>query len=95
MKKALMCHRYDGYHRQANIYYEIIFSYQTIREESSMIEKQKYRNFFLETLPHDKIRELQLKKFKRIFEWTLRQNFGQPQDAGAEFLRHSGSVDPS
>jgi len=35
-----------------------------------MIEKQKYWNPFLETLPHGKIRELQMKKFKRIFEWT-------------------------
>ena len=32
--------------------------------------RQKYWNPVLETLPHEKIRQLQLNKFKRIFEWT-------------------------
>ncbi len=32
--------------------------------------KQKYWNPVLETLPHEKIRQLQLNKFKRIFKWT-------------------------
>ncbi|MFC1867503.1 phenylacetate--CoA ligase family protein [Thermodesulfobacteriota bacterium] len=35
-----------------------------------MIKKQKYWNPFLETLPQEKIRDLQLKKFKAIFEWA-------------------------
>jgi phenylacetate-CoA ligase len=32
--------------------------------------KQKYWNPVLETLPQEKIRQLQLKKFKQIFRWT-------------------------
>jgi phenylacetate-coenzyme A ligase PaaK-like adenylate-forming protein len=32
--------------------------------------KQKYWNPVLETLPHEKIRQLQLNKFKQIFKWT-------------------------
>ena len=32
--------------------------------------QQKYWNPVLETLPHEKIRQLQLKKFKQIFRWT-------------------------
>ncbi|MBW1782075.1 MAG: phenylacetate--CoA ligase family protein [Deltaproteobacteria bacterium] len=32
--------------------------------------KQKYWNPVLETLPHERMRELQLKKFKRLFRWT-------------------------
>ena len=34
-----------------------------------MISDQKYWNPVLETLPHEKIRHLQLEKFKRIFKW--------------------------
>jgi phenylacetate-CoA ligase len=36
-----------------------------------MIEEQRYWNPVLETLPYDKIRILQLKKFKRIFKWAF------------------------
>ena len=35
-----------------------------------MLDKQKYWNPVLETLPLEKIRQLQLKKFKQIFRWT-------------------------
>ncbi len=35
-----------------------------------MISAQKYWNPVLETLPHDKIRALQLAKFKNIFQWA-------------------------
>ncbi len=35
-----------------------------------MIDDQKYWNPFLETLNEEKIRELQFKKFKRIFQWA-------------------------
>ncbi len=35
---------------------------------------QKYWNPVLETLPQEKIRQLQLKKFKRIFEWTYERS---------------------
>ena len=35
-----------------------------------MIEEQKYWNPVMETLPYNKIQKLQLKKFKRLFEWT-------------------------
>ena len=35
-----------------------------------MIETQKYWNPVMETLPHEKIRELQFKKFKRLFQWA-------------------------
>ena len=35
-----------------------------------MITEQKYWNPVLETIPHEKIRKLQLEKFKRIFRWT-------------------------
>jgi phenylacetate-CoA ligase len=35
-----------------------------------MTDEQKYWNPVLETLPEDKIRRLQLKKFKRIFRWA-------------------------
>jgi phenylacetate-CoA ligase len=35
-----------------------------------MISKQKYWNPVLETLPHEKIRKLQLEKFKKIFSWA-------------------------
>jgi len=35
-----------------------------------MMYKQKYWNPVLETLPHERMRELQLKKFKRLFRWT-------------------------
>lgn len=34
-----------------------------------MWKEQKYWNPVLETLPHEKIRELQLKKFRKIFSW--------------------------
>jgi phenylacetate-CoA ligase len=35
-----------------------------------MIADQKYWNPVLETLPRDRLRDLQLKKFKRIFQWA-------------------------
>ena len=35
-----------------------------------MISEEKYWNPFLETLAHEKIRGLQLRKFKKIFQWT-------------------------
>ena len=35
-----------------------------------MLEDQKYWNPLLETLPREKIRALQLAKFRRIFKWT-------------------------
>ena len=35
-----------------------------------MLADQRYWNPVLETLDHDKIRQLQLKKFKRIFSWA-------------------------
>ncbi len=35
-----------------------------------MIEKQKYWNPVLETLPEEKLRKLQVKKFRRIFQWA-------------------------
>jgi phenylacetate-CoA ligase len=35
-----------------------------------MIKEQRYWNPVMETLPHDKIQTLQLKKFKRLFEWA-------------------------
>jgi phenylacetate-CoA ligase len=35
-----------------------------------MIDAQKYWNPFLETLSHERLRELQFKKFKRIFQWA-------------------------
>jgi len=35
-----------------------------------MISEQKYWNPILETLPREKIRKLQLEKFKRIFSWA-------------------------
>jgi phenylacetate-coenzyme A ligase PaaK-like adenylate-forming protein len=39
-----------------------------------MLAEQKYWNPVLETLPQEKIRQLQLKKFKRIFEWTYERS---------------------
>ena len=35
-----------------------------------MISEQRYWNPVLETLPREKLRALQLKKFKSIFRWT-------------------------
>ena len=35
-----------------------------------MISEQRYWNPVLETLPREKLRALQLKKFKSIFEWA-------------------------
>jgi len=35
-----------------------------------MIKEQRYWNPAMETLPHEKIQTLQLKKFKRLFEWA-------------------------
>jgi len=35
-----------------------------------MIDDQKYWNPILETLPQEKLRDLQFEKFKRIFEWA-------------------------
>ena len=40
------------------------------RITNKMIHDQKYWNPVLETLPQEKLRDLQLKKFKRIFEWA-------------------------
>jgi phenylacetate-CoA ligase len=40
----------------------------------SMIEEQKYWNPVLETLPQEEIKNLQLKKFKRIFEWAYEKS---------------------
>ena len=39
-----------------------------------MIEVQKYWNPVLETLPLEKLRALQLKKFKRIFNWAYQKS---------------------
>jgi len=39
-------------------------------EEDVMISRENYWNPVLETLPPDKIRRLQLRKFKRIFQWA-------------------------
>jgi phenylacetate-CoA ligase len=39
-----------------------------------MIDKQIYWNPVLETLPREKIRDLQLKKFKRIFTWAYEKS---------------------
>lgn len=39
-----------------------------------MIEEQKYWNPVLETLPQEKIRDLQFKKFKRIFNWAYEKS---------------------
>jgi len=38
--------------------------------ESSMLREQKYWNPLLETLPQDKLRKLQLEKFRKIFKWA-------------------------
>ncbi|MBC8247861.1 MAG: phenylacetate--CoA ligase family protein, partial [Deltaproteobacteria bacterium] len=35
-----------------------------------MVEEHKYWNPLIETLPLEKIQSLQLKKFKKIFEWA-------------------------
>ena len=40
------------------------------KERFAMIQNQKYWNPILETLSREKLRELQLKKFKRIFRWA-------------------------
>lgn len=39
-----------------------------------MIQEQKYWNPVIETLPRDKLRDLQLKKFKRIFKWSYEKS---------------------
>ncbi len=39
-----------------------------------MIEEQKYWNPVLETLPQEEIKNLQLKKFRRIFEWAYEKS---------------------
>jgi len=39
-----------------------------------MINDQKYWNPYLETLTQERIRELQLKKFKRIFQWAYNRS---------------------
>jgi phenylacetate-CoA ligase len=39
-----------------------------------MISEQKYWNPVLETLHHEKIRRLQLKKFKKIFSWAYERS---------------------
>jgi phenylacetate-CoA ligase len=38
---------------------------------ADMIEKQKYWNPLLETLPREKLADLQLMKFRRIFQWAF------------------------
>ena len=39
-----------------------------------MIEEQEYWNPVLEKLPHEKIRALQLRKFRRIFQWAYEKS---------------------
>jgi len=39
-----------------------------------MWKKQKYWNPVMETLSHDKIRDLQLRKFRKIFEWSYERS---------------------
>ena len=39
-----------------------------------MYTDQKYWNPVLETLPREKLKKLQLKKFKRIFQWTYERS---------------------
>ncbi len=42
--------------------------------EGPMIDEQKFWNPFLETLPREKLRDLQFKKFKRIFTWAYEKS---------------------
>ncbi|MCJ7596725.1 MAG: phenylacetate--CoA ligase family protein [Desulfobacterales bacterium] len=71
-----------------------------------MTSEEKYWNPVLETLPHDKIRRLQLRKFKRIFQWTYdRSKFHRslyekagirPEDIRTlEDIRHVPTVEKS
>ncbi len=71
-----------------------------------MIGEQKYWNPVLETLPQEKIRDLQLKKFKRIFNWayeksvfhsSLYKKAGiKPEDIRSfEDIRHIPTVEKS
>jgi phenylacetate-CoA ligase len=71
-----------------------------------MIEEQKYWNPVLETLPQEKIRNLQIKKFRRIFAWAYeRSNFHnslyrkagiKPQDIRSlDDIRHIPTVEKS
>ena len=39
-----------------------------------MISEQKFWNPVIETLDHEKIRQLQLKKFKKIFSWAYERS---------------------
>jgi phenylacetate-CoA ligase len=43
-------------------------------KENQMIAEQPFWNPVLETLPEEKLRELQLKKFKRIFQWAYERS---------------------
>ena len=55
--------------------------------KKSGFEKDAYWNFIVETLPPEKLRELQVKKFKRIFEWAYEKSKfhrGLYQEAGIE-----------
>ncbi len=52
-----------------------------------MTDADKYWNPILETLPQEKLKELQLRKFKRIFEWAYHNSpfyNGLYRDAGIE-----------
>jgi phenylacetate-CoA ligase len=71
-----------------------------------MIGEQKYWNPVLETLPREKIRDLQLKKFKRIFSWAYeKSNFHcslykkagiKPEDIQSlDDIRHIPTVEKS
>jgi len=55
--------------------------------KASQTESDVYWNPLIETLPMEKLRELQLKKFKRILEWAYeRSKFHRKlyQEAGLE-----------
>ena len=71
-----------------------------------MIGEQKYWNPVLETLPQEKIRNLQIKKFRRIFAWAYeKSNFHnslyrkagiKPQDIRSlDDIRHIPTVEKS
>ena len=47
-----------------------VLTLKSRNEERTMIEGQKYWNPVIETMPHEKLRALQLKKFKEIFRWS-------------------------
>ena len=60
--------------------------------------EQKYWNPVLETLPREKIRQLQLKKFKKIFQWTYahskfhRQLYDRDGGIKPEDIRSFGDI---